>query len=183
MEPAQAFVLFLTFACALGGLLLAFRVERRVSRMFGSGDLKQALWQFFSDVPDDEGNSIPPQAAFFAFCNGIALNMTDHVLEDLPGALASLGGSSAAKKAAKNSAFARGAQNLSEGGFGELAGIKEMVGGLIGKVGTGGSKGDWMSQLAPIVIQKMMNSPSGGNGDTGSPPTPQLQSGSFHGKM
>ncbi|GAG98650.1 unnamed protein product [marine sediment metagenome] len=54
MEPAQTFVLFLTFACALGGLLLAFRVERRVSKMFGSGDLKQALWQFFSNVPDDE---------------------------------------------------------------------------------------------------------------------------------
>lgn len=164
MEPAQAFVLFLTFACALGGLLLAFRVERRVSRMFGKGDLKQAVWQFFSNVPDDEGNAIPPQAAFFAFCNGIALNVADHAMEQLPGAMASLGGKSAAKKAAKHSAFARGAQNLSEGGFGELQGIREMAGELIGNIGTGGGKGDWMSQLAPIVIQQMMSSPSGNGG-------------------
>ena len=177
MEPAQAFVLFLTFACALGGLLLAFRVERRVSRMFGSGDMKQALWQFFSDVPDEQGNAIPPQQAFFGFCNGIALNMTDHVLEDLPGALAALGGKSAAKKAANSSAFARGAQNLSAGGFGELAGIKSMAGDLLGKIGTGGGKGDWMSQLAPIVIQKMMSQPSGGNGAPGSP-APSQQSSS-----
>ena len=177
MEPAQAFVLFLTFACALGGLLLAFRVERRVSRMFGSGDLKQALWQFFSDVPDEEGSVIPPQAAFFAFCNGIALNMTDHVLEDLPGALASLGGKSAAQKAAKTSAFARGAQNLSAGGFGELAGIKEMAGSLLGKIGTGGGggKNDLISQLAPMFIEKMMT--QGGNGAPPShPPSHSLPS-------
>ncbi|GAJ15691.1 unnamed protein product, partial [marine sediment metagenome] len=136
----------------------------------------------FSNVPDDEGNSIPPQAAFFQFCNGLALNVTDHAIEQLPGALASLGGSSAAKKAAKHSAFARGAQNLSEGGFGELAGIKEMAMSFAGKVGTGGGKGDWMSQLAPIVIQKLMSQPPGGNGAPASLPGSQQSPsvGNFH---
>ena len=118
MEPLQAFVLFLTFFCALAGLLLAFRVERKVTRMFGSGNLMEGFKQFFSEVPDGEGGNLPPQAAFYAFCSNIAQDCTDKVLEDLPGALASLGGKTAAKKAAKNSAFARGAQHLSEGGFG-----------------------------------------------------------------
>ena len=175
-------VMLLTFACAFGGLLLALRVERRVAKMFGKGSLKEALWQFFSNVPDDEGNPVPPQAAFFQFCNGLALNCTDHAIEQLPGALASLGGSSAAKKAAKHSAFARGAQNLSEGGFGELAGIKEMASGLFSKIGTGGGKGDWMSQFAPIVIQKMMSQPPGGNGaPVALPPSQQSpQAGNYH---
>lgn len=179
------FIMLLTFACAFGGLLLALRVERRVAKMFGSGNLKDALWQFFSGVPDGEGNEVPPQAAFYAFCSGIAGDCTDRVLHDLPGALASLGGKNAAKKAAKTSAFARGAQELSAGGFGELAGIKDMMGGMLSKVGTGGEKGDWMSQIAPIFIEKMMNSPPG-NGNTGlqSQP-PQLQSGNYQigGKM
>ncbi|GAH05180.1 unnamed protein product, partial [marine sediment metagenome] len=106
-------------------------------------------------------------------------------IEQLPGALASLGGSSAAKKAAKHSAFARGAQNLSEGGFGELAGIKEMAMSFMGKVGTGGGKGDWMSQLAPVVIQKMMAGGMGGNGGAPASPPPAQQSlqGNFQGKM
>jgi hypothetical protein len=179
MEPLQVFVLFLTFACALGGLLLAFRVGRRVSKMFGKGDLKQALWQFFSDVPDSEGNTVPPQAAFFQFCNGLALNCTDHAIEQLPGALASLGGSSAAKKAAKHSAFARGAQNLSAGGFGELAGIKDMLGGFVGKIGTGGGKGDLLSTLAPMFIEKMMNQSAGDNGAPASLPPSQQSSQSL----
>jgi hypothetical protein len=151
--------------------------------MFGKGNMKEALWQFFSNVPDSEGGTVPPQAAFYAFCSGIATDMTDHAIEQLPGALASLGGSSAAKKAAKHSAFARGAQNLSEGGFGELAGIKEMAMSFMGKVGTGGGKGDWMSQLAPIVINKMMSGGMGGNGAPESPsPSQQSQSLPYLGK-
>ncbi|GAG91990.1 unnamed protein product, partial [marine sediment metagenome] len=85
----------------------------------------------------------------------------------------SLGGSSAAKKAAKHSAFARGAQNLSEGGFGELAGIKEMIGSLVGKVGTGGGKGDWMQSLAPIFIEKLMKQSSDNGGAPASLPGSQ----------
>jgi hypothetical protein len=177
MEPLQTFVLFLTFACALGGLLLAFRVERRVSKMFGKGNLKEALLGFFGKVPDGEGGVLPPQAALYAFCSNLVVDATDHAIEQLPGALASLGGSSAAKKAAKHSAFARGAQNLSAGGFGELAGIKEMVGGLISKVGTGGGKGDWMQALAPMFIEKFMNqSPINGGAPESLPPSQQSQS-------
>ena len=142
--------------------------------MFGKGNLKQALLGFFGSVPDGEGGVLPPQAALYAFCSNIAQDCTDRVLEDLPGALASLGGKSAAKKAAKNSAFARGAQNLSAGGFGELSGIKEMVGGLFSKIGTGGGKGDWMQQLAPMFIEKMMNQQAQpGNGAPGSLPPSQ----------
>ena len=172
METLQVFVLFLTFACALGGLLLAFRVERRVTKMFGKGDLKGALLQFFSNVPDAEGNEIPPQAAFYAFCSGIATDCTERVLEDLPGALASLGGKSAATKAAKTSAFARGAQNLSAGGFGELQGIKTMAGDLLGKVGSGfgaGGKGGMMDQVLPMIMQKVMSGELGGAGGATAP--------------
>ena len=172
MEALQVFVLFLTFACALGGLLLAFRVERRVTKMFGKGDLKEAIWQFFSNVPDAEGKVIPPQAAFYAFCSGVATDCTERVLEDLPGALASLGGKSAAHKAAKTSAFARGAEHLTAGGFGELQGIRSMAGELFGKIGSGigsgGGKGDMISQLAPIFLEKMMA--GDGLGTLGAPP-------------
>ena len=150
-------VMLLTFACALGGLLLAFRVERRVTKMFGRGDLKQALWQFFSDVPDAEGNAIPPQAAFYGFVSGIARDCTDHAIEQLPGALVSLKGKSFAQKAADTSAFARGAQNLSAGGFGELNDLKDMVlgeGGIMSKIGTGGKKGDMISQLMPMFLER-----------------------------
>ncbi|GAH00385.1 unnamed protein product [marine sediment metagenome] len=149
--------------------------------MFGKGSLRQALLGFFGKVPDGDGGTLPPQAALYAFCSNLIVDATDHAIEQLPGALASLGGSSAAKKAAKHSAFARGAQNLSEGGFGELAGIKEMIGGLIGKVGTGG-KQDWMTALAPIFIEKMMKSSGGGNGAPASlPPSQQSsQAGNYH---
>ena len=169
MELVQAIVLLATFGCALGGLLLAFRVERRVTKMFGKGNMRDALLQFFSGVPDDEGNEIPPQAAFYAFCSGIARDVTDYAIEQLPGALVSLRGPKFAKKAAESSAFARGAQHLSEGGFGELNNLRDMAGELFSKIGTGGDKGDWVSQLAPMFIQKMM-----AGGDNGN--TPMLQS-------
>ncbi len=165
MESLQVFVLFLTFACALGGLLLAFRVERRVTKMFGSGNLKQSLMEFFGTVPDGEGGVLPPQAAFYAFCSNIGTDMMDHAIEQLPGALVSMKGSSFAKKAAKHSAFARGAQHLSEGGFGELNGLKEIGMEFMSKVGTGGKKGDLIAQLAPMFIEKMMN--QSGNGGAG----------------
>ena len=187
MEPAQILVLFLTFACALGGLLLAYRVERKVTRMFGGGSLKDAVWQFFSNIPDEEGNPVPPQAALYAFARNIAVDCTDHAIEQLPGALVSLKGSSFAKKAAKHSAFARGAQNLSEGGFGELNGLKEMGKELFSQIGVGSKgKGSLMDNLLPMFLEKAMSGGLGGlGGDNGGQPpalssSPQSQSVDWH---
>jgi len=158
METAQMVVLFFTFLLALTSTIIAIRIDRRVSKVFGKGlNFKEAIWQFFSDVPDAEGNAIPPQAAFYGFVSGIARDCTDHAIEQLPGALVSLKGKSFAQKAADTSAFARGAQNLSAGGFGELNDLKDMVlgeGGIMSKIGTGGKKGDMISQLMPMFLER-----------------------------
>ena len=183
MEPAQLIVMFLTFACALWGLLIATSLQRQIRVMFGKGNLKEALLGFFGTVPDGNGGTLPPQAALYAFCSNIAVDVTDHAIEQLPGALASLGGKTAARRAAKSSAFARGAQNLSEGGFGELNGIKEMVGELIGKVGTGGKgKGGLIESLAPMFIEKFISGGGLSGGDNGAPlpsHSPQSSTGSY----
>ena len=174
MEPAQAFVLFLTFACALGGLLLAFRVERRVTKMFGKGNLKEAMLQFFSGKQDAEGNEIPPDIALYQFTSQVAQDCTAMVLRDLPGALVSLKGKNFAKKAAKSSHFAQGAQNLTAGGFGELNGLKEIGMELFSKVGTGG-KGGGMMEYAPMIMQflQSQSKDNQGNGAPGSLPHSQ----------
>lgn len=153
--------------------------------MFGKGSLKQALLGFFGEVPDGAGGVLPPQAALYAFCTNIAQDCTDHAIEQLPGALASLGGKTAAKRAAKSSAFARGAQNLTEGGFGELQGIRDMAGELIGKIGTGGKKGDLMATLAPMFIDKFLSQPQSPDNGPGlvSQSQPSMGNGHVGGKL